>query len=272
MVVENARALRRRKRRKDSRYLELSELFLERVAAGETVKSVCRDPEMAPYPMVQRWMRYEPDFAARFMAAREAGGVGRKTGRPSGYDVVICEAICERLIEGESLLRMCEEPGMPSRETVFRWLRRHAEFRETYALAREIQGHLAFDAVTEAIDDATPETAYLAKVRIDGLRWQAARLAPRAFGDLKERTPVEDGAGGKSFTVLLQSFDRQGREVHTELTDEVRAEREARGAAFRARYSVEKAAILASGEPGGDSLASARAAAAVKAEWEAAAW
>lgn len=178
-------------------------------------------------------------------------------------------AICERLAEGEPLIRICAEPAMPSVGTVFNWLKAHAEFREMYVLAREVQGHFMFDAVGQVIDDATPETAYLAKVKIDGLRWQAGRLAPKVFGDLKERAPAEDG--GKTFTVLLQSFDRQGREVHTELTDEVRAQRAARGAAFRERYALEKAAILASGEPGGDSLAVARARAAVDAAWEAAA-
>lgn len=271
MAVENARAVRARKRRTDSRYLELSAPFLERLAAGESVKSICGDPEMAAWSTVQRWLRLEPDFRERFVAAREAGGGVRKGG-VSTYDPVICEMICERLAEGEPLIRICAEPGTPSVGTVFNWLKAHAEFREIYALAREVQGHVMFDAVGEVIDEATPQTAYLAKVKIDGLRWQAGRLAPKSYGDLKERTPAEDGAGGKAFTVLLQSFDRQGREVHTELTDEVRAQREARGAAFRERYAVEKAAILASGEPGGDNLAVERARAAVAAEWEAAAW
>ncbi|WP_332774160.1 hypothetical protein [Phenylobacterium sp.] len=267
MVVENARAQRARKRRTDSRYLELSEPFLERLAAGESVKSICSDPEMAAWSTVQRWLRLEPDFRDRFVAAREAGGGVRRGGWLSTYDPAICETICERLAEGEPLVRICAEPAMPSVGTVFNWLKAHAEFREIYALAREVQGHFMFDAVGQVIDDATPQTAYLAKVKIDGLRWQAGRLAPKAFGDLKERTPVEDG--GKTFTVLLQSFDREGREVHTELTPEVRAQREARAAAFRERYAVEKAALLAEGRVGCDSLASERASAAVEAEWEA---
>lgn len=269
MVVENARARRVRKRRTDSRYLELSGPFLERLAAGESVKSICGDPEMAAWTVVQRWLRLEPAFRERFVAAREAGGGVRKGG-VSTYDPAICEMICERLAEGEPLIRICAEPGMPSAGTVFNWLKKHPEFREIYALAREVQGHVMFDAVGEVIDEATPETAYLSKVKIDGLRWQAGRLAPKSYGDLKERTPAEDG--GKSFTVLLQSFDRQGREVHTELTPEVRAQREARGAAFRERYAVEKAALLAEGRIGCDSLASERAQAAVAAEFGPGPW
>ncbi len=99
--------------------------------------------------------------------------------------------------------------------------------------------------------------------------WQAALTkAEQARDDGDEK----EADGGKSFTVLLQSFDRQGREVHTELTPEVRAEREVRAAAFRERYAVEKAALLAEGRIGCDSLAVERATAAVAAEWEGAAW
>lgn len=50
------------------------------------------------------------------------------------------------------------------------------------------------------------------------------------------------------------------------------AQREARGPAFRERYAVEKAALLAEGRIGCDSLAVERATAAVAAEWEGAAW
>lgn len=269
MAVENARAARLRVRRSDSRYPEQSGPFLERLAAGESVKSICGDPEMAAWPVVQHWLRHEPEFRERFLAAREAGGGKRRGGRPNGYEPAICEAICERLAEGEALVRICAEPGMPSTGTVFNWLKAHEEFRAMYALAREVQGHWAFDAVSEAIEEATPETAYLAKVRIDALRWQAGRLAPRAFGDLKERAAVGEGAGegggAPKLTVLVQSFDREGREVRTEWTPEARARQEAKEAAFRTRYNIEKAALLAQGRRGCDDLAGERARAYVEA-------
>lgn len=256
MVVENMRAVRLRKRRKDSRYLELSGPFLERLAAGESVRSICNDPQMAPYPMLQRWMRHEPDFPARFVAARDQGGGARRTGRPSGYNPAICEIICERLTQGEPLVRMCAEPDMPSTETVFRWLRRHEEFRDMYALAREVQGHVVFDAMTEVIDEATADTAYLAKVKMDGLRWQAARLAPRAFGEARERRGADGEAGEAGgeggMTVVIQSFDRDGCEVLTPRTPAVALAQEAARAAFREDFAREKAALLAAGRDAGN--------------------
>jgi hypothetical protein len=48
-------------------------------------------------------------------------------GRPSEYSDKIAEAICERLLNGESLRAICADPAMPARATVFRWLARNQE-------------------------------------------------------------------------------------------------------------------------------------------------
>ena len=58
-----------------------------------------------------------------------------KHGRPSAYSDKIAEAICERLINGESLRAICADPRMPAKATVFRWLASNQEFRRSYALA-----------------------------------------------------------------------------------------------------------------------------------------
>src|SRR5271169_4511560 len=52
-----------------------------------------------------------------------------KYGRPSAYSDKIAEAICDRLVDGESLRAICADPGMPARATVFRWLASNQEFR-----------------------------------------------------------------------------------------------------------------------------------------------
>ena len=42
-----------------------------------------------------------------------------KRGRPSAYNDRIAEAICDRLVDRESLRAICADPGMPSKATVF---------------------------------------------------------------------------------------------------------------------------------------------------------
>ena len=54
-----------------------------------------------------------------------------KRGRPSAYSEKIAEAICDRLVDRESLRAICADPGMPSKATVFRWLASNKEFRQS---------------------------------------------------------------------------------------------------------------------------------------------
>jgi hypothetical protein len=60
-----------------------------------------------------------------------------KRGRPSNYNSEVAWAICDRLVEGESLRRICSDAGMPGKATVFRWIARHKEFRDRYISARD---------------------------------------------------------------------------------------------------------------------------------------
>ena len=42
-------------------------------------------------------------------------------GRPSSYKASIASAICTQLREGEYLKSICQQEGMPSLNTVYRW-------------------------------------------------------------------------------------------------------------------------------------------------------
>lgn len=58
-----------------------------------------------------------------------------KTGHPSDYLPEVAADICSLLADGESLRKVCERQGMPSKTAVFRWLAEHSEFRDQYAKA-----------------------------------------------------------------------------------------------------------------------------------------
>jgi hypothetical protein len=121
-------------------------------------------------------------------------------GRPSAYSAKIAEAICDRLIDGESLRAICADPAMPARTTVFRWLASNQEFRRSYALARECQAEDFAYEILEIADDSSRD--YVKKTGVDGkvtwvfdkehfarqrlkikaLKWIMARMAPRKYG------------------------------------------------------------------------------------------
>lgn len=160
----------------------LATAIVQRVTAGESLMEVCREAGMPNRASVKRWMRERPEFAGRMRHAAWASRQAAKGGRRSGYHPAVAAYICQRIVEGSSLAWICQEDGMPAVTTVFNWLKRHPEFEEAYAKAREIQGQLKFDQVWDVAERATKETAYLASIRISALRWQAARLAPKRYG------------------------------------------------------------------------------------------
>src|SRR3954452_5806773 len=106
-------------------------------------------------------------------------------GRPSDYSVELTNDICRQLAEGKSMLEICSRPEMPHVSNVYRWLRRHEGFRDRYVSAREQQAHTIADrAVAMALDgDRVIADPQVAKVQLDAIKWMAARLAPKVYGD-----------------------------------------------------------------------------------------
>jgi hypothetical protein len=102
-----------------------------------------------------------------------------KRGRPSNYNSEVAWAICDRLVEGESLRRICSDAGMPGKATVFRWIARHKEFRDRYIGARDCQ---AEGLGEEMIAIARVSGDNLARARLKALERQAARMAPKKYG------------------------------------------------------------------------------------------
>ena len=62
--------------------------------------------------------------------------------RPSKYTDELAGKICDRLIGGESLARICQDSDLPSKRTVYRWENANDKFLTRYQLAREWQAEL----------------------------------------------------------------------------------------------------------------------------------
>lgn len=108
-----------------------------------------------------------------------------KNGRPSDYLPEVAADICSLLADGESLRKVCERPGMPDKATVFRWLAKHDEFRDQYAKATETRADAIFEEMFDIADEATEESAAVAKarLRIDTRKWALARMNPKKYGE-----------------------------------------------------------------------------------------
>jgi hypothetical protein len=128
---------------------------------------------------------------------------GKNMARPSSYNIETAEEICQRMVEGKGLLKICSDRNMPDRATVYRWLDDNKEFRGKYARAREALMdfyaeqilQIAFDesgdVVIEQDGNKSRAVANHAKVqrdrlKVDSLKWTASRLFPKRYGDKME--------------------------------------------------------------------------------------
>jgi hypothetical protein len=130
-------------------------------------------------------------------------------GRPVEYTAEIGETICGRLVEGESLRKICADAGMPDVATVLGWATSHRKFRNEYELARGFQAQDLLDESLEIIDDSSgywvekvqangrvvvvedrkqlPRCRLRAEVRM----WVAGQLAPLGLVELLQRIDAQ---------------------------------------------------------------------------------
>jgi hypothetical protein len=101
------------------------------------------------------------------------------------YSPELGRKICERIANGESLRKICSEPGMPARMSVFRWIRANGDFAEEYAAARQMQGDYMDDLILETAYECDPSNFRAASVKISAFQWRAMKLRPREYGERK---------------------------------------------------------------------------------------
>lgn len=205
---------------------ELAGLICGRVAAGETLAEICRGPDMPAKETAHRWIRRWPEFEAAYRRAREtanAAAIARDRaaakarrermavcarGQVSTYSRQAAEAVCARIAAGETPQAIGEDPDMPSRTSIYKWLREEPEFVALYREARIQQAEAKFDMAWEIAERATPATVSVARLQCDVLRWQVGLLAPRKYA----RADGQDGGpdGGEApepITVTIRRFE-----------------------------------------------------------------
>ena len=140
----------------------------------------------------------------------------RPVGRPSAYSDEIAEAICERMINGESLVKICRDEKMPSRAAVYRWFDARPDFEARCARAREGLADFLVDEIEDLADQTTEKNVNSMKVKISTKQWRAMKMAPRIYGD-RTRTEVTGENGGpiqvKAVTIDARSLDNDAREA-----------------------------------------------------------
>jgi hypothetical protein len=129
-------------------------------------------------------------------------------GRPSSYTDEIADEICERIENGESLIKICEDDHMPNRRTVLRWIDAIPDFASKHARAREAQGDHAADRMSlienDVLAGVIDPTA--ARVVLGSMQWRAAKLAPKKYSEkLLNEHSGPDGAPIQTQSTVLDA-------------------------------------------------------------------
>lgn len=121
-----------------------------------------------------------------------------KGGRPSKFTQEIADRLCELIMSGLSVHKICDFDDMPQRATVNTWLTKNSEFSYQYAQALQFRTHLKAEERHELIENAfidirnLPEGvnanvwANLVKEQVRAIEWDAERLAAKRYKPKEE--------------------------------------------------------------------------------------
>jgi hypothetical protein len=137
-------------------------------------------------------------------------------GRPSSYSTELGQNICDRIANGETLTKICADPQIPHRTTVWRWITDNEEFATNHARAREagaawIEDQVA-DETAKIVDN---ETAQIAMAKGKLWQWVAQVRNPRAYGNkthatveatIKQPKPLSDEEAMAAIAELSQEL------------------------------------------------------------------
>jgi hypothetical protein len=121
-------------------------------------------------------------------------------GRPSDYTQETADRICAQLAEGKSLRTICKADDLPSTQTVYAWLRTHAEFLAQYTRAKEDSADAFAEEMLDIADEASNdwmevhdkdnpgyrfngEHVNRSRLRVDTRKWIASKLKPKKYGE-----------------------------------------------------------------------------------------
>jgi hypothetical protein len=144
--------------------------------------------------------RERPKKPARAKNAQGTAPV-KPTGRPSTYDPIKAESICEQLSEGIPLREICRQPGMPAWRTVYDWMYQDEDLTAAIAHARDLGCDQIAEECLSIADDASNdwmlrtgkdgeeswqlngEHVQRSKLRIETRLKLLAKFNPKKYGD-----------------------------------------------------------------------------------------
>lgn len=136
----------------------------------------------------------------------------KKTGRRPIYTVEMADRVCEEIATGATLYGLGKQKGFPSEDTLYKWLREIDGFTEKYAHAKQRRADRFVEEYVETLRSPAYDPQEK-RTRLDGLKWLAAKFAPREYGDKQEGPPTAN------ITVALGDLSGQAKVIEHETVE-----------------------------------------------------
>lgn len=120
------------------------------------------------------------------------------------YSLELADAILSEMADGKSLKAICQQPGMPSRMSVWRWLRDHEDFAARYDVAQRDRAQAFVDDLSAISDDPSLDPNDK-RIRVDTRKWLASKILPKLYGDKVALTDSDGGPIAITWTGTLGS-------------------------------------------------------------------
>lgn len=98
-----------------------------------------------------------------------------------------CDAVLERIADGEAVNAICTSKELPTSRTIFRRAQEDDAFRKDYDLACRIRAERYAEELVTLADTAknatSPEEVQAIKLRVNTRQWVVSKLLSKKYGD-----------------------------------------------------------------------------------------
>lgn len=114
------------------------------------------------------------------------------------YSAALTNFFCDKIEDGETIAEICrnyKDQGIPNEKQIYRWKKRHPEFKEAIDLSYQTFFYKKIDELEELSKAELPKDmdkqalsaeVNRRRIRIDALKFILAKLAPKMVPDLRD--------------------------------------------------------------------------------------
>ena len=98
----------------------------------------------------------------------------------------ITNQICEKLMSGVPLTRICEAKDLPSLSSVHRLINKDPSFAKQIIQARKVGCQFYLDKMIDDLETVSNKDVGIVREKLHHYRWLASKLLPSLYGDKQE--------------------------------------------------------------------------------------